>query len=254
MQDVTEADLRRKATGPDSDSTPPVPTHVAIIMDGNGRWAESRGLSRSDGHRGGVENIGRVLRCFADRGVEYLTLFAFSTENWERPDREVGALMELLGEALRDETRLLHDEGVRIKHIGRLDGLSQALQTAIQDSVDLTKSNRLMTLSVAFNYGGRAEIVDAVRSIAAQGLAPEEITEEAIERRLYTRGIPDPDLIIRTGGEMRLSNFLLWQASYAEYYSTPTLWPDFDDAQVAAAIDAYGSRQRRYGRVVESQG
>ena len=249
MQDVTEAALSRADAASAHDGAPSSPTHVAVIMDGNGRWAESRGLSRPDGHRSGVENIRPVLRCFADHGVEYLTLFAFSTENWERPDDEVEALMELLSGALRDEIRPLHEEGVRIKHIGRLDGLAPGLQKAIQDSVELTKDNTLITLSVAFNYGGRAEIVDAVRRIAGQGLAPDEITEEAIERCLYTQGIPDPDLIVRTGGEMRLSNFLLWQASYAEYYSTPTLWPDFDETQVAAALEAYRSRQRRYGRV-----
>ena len=224
-----------------------VPRHVAIIMDGNGRWASERTQPRSEGHRAGVENIRRILRRFVHHGVEYITLFAFSTENWDRPDDEVQVLMELLTEAIERETQPLHEEGVRIKHIGRLDRLSTALQEAIGRSVELTKDNDVLTLSVAFNYGGRAEIVDAVRAIAAAGLAPSEISEEAFEQYLYTRGLPDVDLIIRTAGEMRLSNFLLWQAHYAEYYSTPVFWPDFDEAEVTKALAAYSRRQRRHG-------
>jgi undecaprenyl diphosphate synthase len=224
-----------------------VPRHVAIIMDGNGRWASERTQPRSEGHRAGVENIRRILRRFVHHGVEYITLFAFSTENWDRPDDEVQVLMELLTEAIERETQPLHEEGVRIKHIGRLDRLSTALQNAIARSVELTKDNDVLTLSVAFNYGGRAEIVDAVRAIAAAGLASSEISEEVFQQYLYTRGLPDVDLIIRTAGEMRLSNFLLWQTHYAEYYSTPVFWPDFDEAEVTKALAAYGRRQRRYG-------
>ena len=224
-----------------------VPRHVAIIMDGNGRWASERTQPRSEGHRAGVENIRRILRRFVHHGVEYITLFAFSTENWDRPDDEVQVLMELLTEAIERETQPLHEEGVRIKHIGRLDRLSTALQNAIARSVELTKDNDVLTLSVAFNYGGRAEIVDAVRAIAAAGLASSEISEEVFQQYLYTRGLPDVDLIIRTAGEMRLSNFLLWQTHYAEYYSTPVFWPGFDEAEVTKALAAYGRRQRRYG-------
>ena len=237
----------------DSDGATPaftsIPAHVAIIMDGNGRWAALRGLERSEGHRSGVENIRPVLRSLSERGVKYVTLFAFSTENWRRPEEEVGALMELLSEALRDETMPLHREGVRIRHLGRLDTLSPVLQRAIQESIDLTKDNNRMTLSVAFNYGGRAEIVDAVRSIMADGIAPETITEDVFGQYLYARDIPDPDLVVRTGGEMRLSNFLVWQSAYSEYYSTPSLWPDFDDEEAAKALEAYSLRERRFGKV-----
>ena len=224
------------------------PAHVAIIMDGNGRWAEERNLPRIEGHRAGVENVRRVVRCLSQFGVEYLTIFAFSTENWERPGEEVGALIQLMGEAIRLETEPLHREGVRIRHIGRLDRLPDGLREAIRQSVELTKDNQHMTLSVAYDYGGRAEIIDAVKAVMADGLAPSEVTEAAFERYLYTAGLPDPDLVIRTGGEMRLSNFLLWQAAYAEYYSTDARWPDFDANEVEKALLAYGGRQRRYGK------
>ena len=230
-----------------------VPTHVAIIMDGNGRWATVRGWPRSEGHRSGVENIRPVLRSLSGHGVKYLTLFAFSTENWDRPDEEVDALMELLGEALRHETQPLHREGVRIRHVGRLDGLSPVIQEAIRESIELTKDNERVTLNVAFNYGGRAEIVDAVRAILADGLPPEAVTEAIFEQYLYARDIPDPDLVIRTAGEMRLSNFLVWQSAYSEYYSTPVLWPDFDDEEIAKALAVYSQRERRYGKVASGQ-
>ena len=226
-----------------------VPTHVAVIMDGNGRWATGKGLLRSEGHRRGVENVRRVLRRFAHHDIPYVTLFAFSTENWERPDEEVSALMELIGGALRDETGSLHKEGVRIHHIGRLTGLHESLRRAIADAVELTKNNTRLVLSVAFNYGGKAEIVDAVRQVVASGLSPEAVTESVIERYLYTKDIPDPDMIIRTGGEMRLSNFLLWQAAYSEYYASSTMWPDFDENEIDMAVEAYGQRKRRYGNV-----
>ena len=225
------------------------PKHVAIIMDGNGRWAHRRGLSRSDGHRAGTENVRRVLKRFVHYEVEYLTVFAFSTENWDRPDDEVGFLMELLREAIVKETAELHEEGVRIRHIGRQERLPLGLREALRQSVELTKDNRVITLSVAYNYGSRAEIVDAVRAILADGIDPEKISEDLFQRYLYTNELPDPDLIVRTAGEMRLSNFLLWQAAYAEYYSTPVLWPDFDEEEVTRAMVAYSQRQRRYGRV-----
>jgi undecaprenyl diphosphate synthase len=227
----------------------PVPHHVAIIMDGNGRWARARGLPRAEGHLAGTENVRRVLGAFADHGVKYVTIFAFSTENWGRPQPEVAAILDLLADSLRRETPRLHSEGVRIRHLGRVDRLTQRLRSAIRDSIELTRGNERLTLSVAFDYGGRAEIVDAIRGMVADKLAPSEITEETVGRYLYWQELPDPDLIIRTAGEMRLSNFLLWQSAYSEYYATPVLWPDFDEDEVAKALAVYGQRQRRYGKV-----
>ena len=225
------------------------PRHMAIIMDGNGRWARERGLARSAGHRAGTENIHRVLHSIADGGVKYLTLFAFSTENWERPDEEIDALIGLLAEVLRREVGPLHEQGVRLRHIGRLDRLPRHLQEAIEASVELTKNNDALTLSLAYDYGGRAEIVDAVRAILADRRRSDEITEETFDRYLYTWGLPDVDLVVRTAGEMRLSNFLLWQAHYAEYYTTDAYWPDFDDKEVERALESYALRKRRYGRI-----
>ncbi|MCH8826722.1 MAG: di-trans,poly-cis-decaprenylcistransferase [Chloroflexi bacterium] len=219
-------------------------------MDGNGRWAAGHGRSRSDGHRAGTDNIRNIIRAFDDYGVQYVTLFAFSTENWDRPGDEVQTLISIIQEVIRKEAEDLHQEGVRIRHLGRLDRLSPGLQQAIQDSVELTKNNTRLTLNVAFDYGGRAEITSAVQAIVRDGIEPENITEELFATYLHTDGIPDPDLIIRTAGEMRLSNFLLWQTAYAEYYSTPVYWPDFDEAEVANAIEAYGQRQRRFGKVL----
>lgn len=226
-----------------------LPRHVAIVMDGNGRWAESRSLSRSEGHRIGTENVRRVLRRFSDVGVKYVTLFAFSTENWDRPDDEVGFLMELLGRVIVDETPELHKAGVRIKHIGRLEPLPVKLQNAIRHSVDLTQGNDSIILSVACNYGARAEILDAIQAIIRDGIDPADLSEEIFQTYLQTNELPDPDLIIRTAGEMRLSNFLLWQAAYAEYYSTPVFWPDFDEEEVNKALKEYSHRRRRYGKV-----
>ena len=218
-------------------------------MDGNGRWASERGMHRSEGHRAGVDNVRRITTSFANHDIKYLTLFAFSTENWERPDDEVGFLINLMGEAVRQETQPLHEQGVRIRHIGRLDRLPGGLQGTIRESVELTKYNKGITLNLAYDYGGRAEIIDAVRAMVADGLRPDDITEDTLQRRLYTAGLPDPDLIIRTAGEMRISNFLIWQSAYAEYYATDVHWPDFDELQVAKALEAYGGRQRRYGRL-----
>ena len=226
-----------------------LPRHVAVILDGNGRWASEQGKPRIEGHHAGTENVRRVLEAFAQRRVRYLTLFAFSTENWDRPEDEVQGLFEILREVIDRETQRLHEEGVKIRHLGRLDRLSPPLQRAIRDSSELTKNNTGINLSVAFNYGGRAEILDAVRSIVAEGIATEDITDELFRRHLYTSEIPDPDLIIRTAGELRLSNFLLWQSAYAEYYTTPVLWPDFDAQEVDRALEAYSHRQRRFGKV-----
>ena len=236
-------------TGHESPDVSAVPIHVAIIMDGNGRWAAERGLSRTDGHRAGTENIRRILQAFAAHGVRFLTLFAFSTENWERPTEEVNALIGILQDMIRAETRKLHEEGVRLMHIGRLDRLPEEVRQGIADAVDLTKDNVGITVALAYDYGDRSEMTQAIKSILADGIQASEIDERLIGRYLYTAGMPDPDLIIRTAGEMRISNFLLWQAAYAEYYSTDVYWPDFDETEVEKAVAAYGRRRRKYGRV-----
>jgi undecaprenyl diphosphate synthase len=216
-------------------------------MDGNGRWAKERGLSRQAGHRAGTENIRRIIRYMGERGVPYLTLYAFSTENWTRPRPEVRALMALVGRVIKREIRELHERGVRLVHIGRLENLAPSLRKQVVDAIELTKNNTEMTVAVAFDYGGRAEIVDAVRRIIEEGLSLEQVDEDAISSHLYTAGIPDPDLVIRTAGEMRLSNFLIWQAAYAEYYSTPTYWPDFGPENIEEALQTYAQRERRFG-------
>lgn len=225
-----------------------IPRHIAFIMDGNGRWATARHLPRSVGHRAGVEALRRVVQLCNDYHVPMLTVYAFSTENWGRPREEVNALMGLLWETIRSDVDRLHREGVRLRHVGRLEGLDPDIQKAIAWMEDLTRANDKLELNVCFNYGGRAEIVDAVRKIVATGIPAERITEDLISDSLYTRALPDPDLIIRTGGEMRLSNYLIWQAAYAEYYSTSTLWPDFSQADFVEALDAYAQRKRRFGK------
>ena len=229
----------------------PLPRHVAIIMDGNGRWAQERGLPRLEGHRQGTENIRRVVSAFAKYGTKYLTLFAFSTENWNRPRPEVNGLFRLLAQVIDRETEDLHRREVKLKHVGRLDGLSPRLAKRVKQAVELTKDNTGMTLSVAFNYGGRAEVLDAVRSLLSRGITPADLDEDIFRRYLYTPDLPDPDLIIRTGGEVRVSNFLIWQAAYSEYYFTPAYWPDFGDEEMEKALLAYSQRQRRFGRVPE---
>jgi undecaprenyl diphosphate synthase len=226
-----------------------IPGHVAIIMDGNGRWARARGLPRLAGHKAGTENIRRVLRAAVDFGIKALTVYAFSTENWGRPPEEVAGLMRILGQGIKRETAALSAEGVCIRHSGRLEGVNPRLAKQIQDAVSATCHNQRITLNVAFNYGGRAEIVDAVRHIMRDGHPPEAVTEDLISRYLYSSDLPDPDLIIRTGGEYRLSNFMIWQAAYTEYYATPTFWPDFDEAEIAAALIEYSQRERRFGKV-----
>jgi len=226
-----------------------VPRHIAIIMDGNGRWARERGLPRLAGHRAGTENIRRIVESCVEAGIEVLTLYAFSTENWQRPAEEVRGLLHLLGEVIERETAELHRNGVRILHAGSLEGVPETLAQRIRDAVALTRENTRLTLNVAFNYGGRAEIVHAVRRLISEGVRPEEVTEERLSRALYTGGLPDPDLIIRTAGEMRLSNFLLWQAAYSEYYCTPVYWPDFGRDHLFQALSDYARRQRRFGRV-----
>jgi undecaprenyl diphosphate synthase len=230
-----------------------VPKHVAIIMDGNGRWARARGLPRLAGHRAGTENIRRILEGCVEYGVEVLTIYAFSTENWRRPEDEVRGLMRILEEVIQKEIKELNEKGVRLCHLGRLDGLSPRLQRQIREAIELTKENSRLIVNVAFNYGGRAEILDAVRGLIRDGISYEDIDEELFRRYLYTAGLPDPDLIIRTAGEMRLSNFLIWQAAYAEYYSTPTYWPDFDKDELYRALLAYSQRERKFGQVPGAQ-
>lgn len=234
--------------GPESHNQKP-PRHIAIIMDGNGRWAASRGLPRLSGHREGMENLRRILHACEEFGVYILTLYAFSTENWSRPQEEVGGLMLLAREVIDRELNNFQKRGVRLCHIGQLAGLSPQLVRSIQHAVEVTQNNDRFTLNVAFNYGGRTEILDAVRRLIVERVPPEDITEELFARYLYTGSQPDPDLIIRTAGEVRLSNFLLWQAAYAEYYSTPVYWPDFSKEELGKALSAYAQRDRRFGKV-----
>lgn len=229
-----------------SESQAPV-RHIAIIMDGNGRWATKRHLPRLAGHKAGVDALLRVVECARDEHIEMLSVYVFSTENWTRPKAEVDGLMRLVWETLRLQLQRLHKEGVRLRHLGRLYNLPPDLQSAIRDSVELTKNNRVIDVNVCFNYGGRAELVDAVRQIIADGRDPDSITEELISSYLYTRDLPDPEMVIRTAGEMRVSNFLLWQLAYSEYYATPTLWPDFGREDLLAALESFQKRQRRYG-------
>ena len=224
-----------------------VPAHVGIIMDGNGRWASRRGLPRLAGHHAGTENVRRITIACSDAGVEVLTIYAFSTENWRRPAEEVRGLMTLLAQRIDREAAELHRNNVRIRHIGTLDGINPRLAQRVRAAVELTCNNSGLVLNVAFNYGSRHEIARAVRRIVERGVAAEEITEELIEEHLDTAGLPELDLVIRTGGEMRLSNFLLWQAAYAEYYSTPTCWPDFGREELYAAFAEFGRRTRRFG-------
>ena len=228
-----------------------LPRHIGFIMDGNGRWARQRGLPRLAGHRAGAENLRRVLRACGEWGIKYVTIYAFSTENWGRPKEEVEGLLNLLDQYIDKELPELVKEGVQVRHIGRMDGVPERLQEKIRQAVEATKGNERLILCVAFNYGGRAEIVDAVRKIIAEGYKPEEVDEDLISSHLYTAGIPDPDLIIRTAGEMRLSNFLLWQSAYAEYYSTPVYWPDFDEEELYKALLDFSRRERRFGLVKE---
>jgi len=216
-------------------------------MDGNRRWAQQRRLPTLAGHRAGTENIRRIIQSFADRGVAVLTLYAFSTENWSRPSLEVRGLFRILREVIGRETAALHEAGVQVRHLGSLEQIPPALARAIRRGVERTQDNRKLILNIAFNYGGRRELTDAVRRIVAAGTPAAAVDEQLVAANLYTAGLPDPDLIIRTAGEMRLSNFLIWQAAYAEYYATATLWPDFGPDQVAEALADYARRQRRFG-------
>lgn len=226
-----------------------IPLHVAIIMDGNGRWAAQRGLPRIEGHRAGTENCRTVVRVFSQYGVRYLTLYAFSTENWKRPRFEVRGLFKIMAEFIEREVKALHKEGVRIRHLGKPDELPQNLQHKLQWAVELTRNNTGMTLNIALNYGGRSEIVYAIQQIIRNNIEPQNVNGELLAHYLYTEDTPDPDLIIRTGGELRVSNFLLWQGAYSEYYFTPTFWPDFNQSEVEKALAAYSRRERRLGNL-----
>ena len=225
-----------------------IPCHVAIIMDGNGRWATERNLPRLVGHRAGTENIRQIIEAFSVQGVEFLTLYTFSTENWRRPDEEVSGLMGILGEVIAREAEPLHNQGIRLLHLGRTDKISLDLQKSMADAVELTKDNQGMTISLAFNYGGRDEILRAVKNIVKDGICAEGLDEGTFGNYLYTAEIPDPDLIIRTAGELRLSNFLLWQSAYSEYYWSEVYWPDFGTKEIDMALLEYRRRVRRYGQ------
>ncbi|HID53755.1 MAG TPA: isoprenyl transferase [Anaerolineae bacterium] len=228
-----------------------IPTHVAIIMDGNGRWAKQRHLPRQAGHRAGAENIRRIINACVEFDIKILTIYAFSTENWGRPEREVRALMKIISRVIDQELDELHAQGVCLHHLGSMTGVEPSLQERVRRALELTKNNDRLILNVAFNYGGRDEILHAVKQILADGISPDELTEELFSSYLFTRGLPDPDLVIRTSGELRISNFLIWQAAYAEYYPTPTYWPDFGREDLYEAIVAYNQRERRFGLVPE---
>jgi undecaprenyl diphosphate synthase len=220
-------------------------------MDGNGRWAKARGLPRVAGHQAGVDNMRRILEHCVQREVKVLSIYAFSTENWGRPPEEVSGLMRLLGLTIQRQLNDLNKNGVRILHSGRMEGINPQLQKQILHALEVTRNNERITLNVAFNYGGRAEILDAVRHMIQDGVRPENLSEELLSSYLYTANLPDPDMIVRTGGEWRLSNFLIWQAAYAEYYTTPTYWPDFDESELDKALAEYSRRERRFGRVLQ---
>ena len=225
------------------------PQHVAIIMDGNGRWALSRGKPRLAGHRAGTENLREIIRASVEFGVKYLTIYAFSTENWGRPPAEVKGLMHIFENVIDKELDELHEEGVQLRHIGRLDKLAPKLRKKVLSAIELTKENERLILNIAFNYGGRDEIVYAIQNMLQDGVSADEVDIELINQYLFTAGTPDPDLIIRTSGELRTSNFLIWQSAYSEWYITPTYWPDFSKEEYAKALNTYAQRDRRYGGV-----
>ena len=230
-----------------SESEQRVPYHLGIIMDGNGRWARERNLPRLEGHRAGTENLRRTLRACVDLGIKVLTIYAFSTENWGRPRAEIRGLMSILESVIDRELAELHENGVQLRHVGKLEGINKTLQRKVRHAIELTKDNDTLILNVAFNYGGRAELVDAIRRMIEDGVPPDDVDEALVDSYLYTAGVPDPDMIVRTSGEFRVSNFLIWQGAYSEYYVTPTYWPDFDRAELELALEHYAQRERRFG-------
>lgn len=239
---------RAQARGVDLAS---LPLHVAMIMDGNGRWARSKGLQRLLGHREGYKTLRAVLLNASELGIRYLTVYAFSAENWRRPEDEVKGLMKLIEQAARDELRLMHQNNVRVQVAGRVDAVPEGLRQALRHGIETTKGNTGITFTLAINYGGRAEIVDAIKRMMSEGIAPDEVTEEVVSQHLYNPSHPDPDLMIRTAGEMRWSNFLLWQGAYTELYVTDVPWPDFGENELLDAVTTYQQRTRKFGAVVE---
>jgi len=225
------------------------PSHVAIIMDGNGRWAAQRGLPRLAGHERGTDNIRRITTAAAELGIDYLTLWAFSTDNWRRPRAEIDGILRILAEVIKREVEELDRQGAQLRHIGSLEGLDPALQKAVTSAIERTKDNDRLILTLAFNYSGRQELIAAVRSLIESGASANDIDESTLQEHLFTRNLPDPDLIIRTSGEYRISNFLLWQSAYSEFVFTPTLWPDFGPDDLHDAVREYGRRDRRFGGV-----
>jgi len=235
-----------------TDQTCKIPCHIAIIMDGNGRWAEARGLTRLEGHRAGTENLRQIIKGCREKGVKHLTIYAFSTENWRRPKSEVDGLLNILENYLDQELDELCREGVKLHHIGRLDAMPEPTRKKVEHSMELTCNNDVLNLHLAWNYGGRDEIIYAIQQMIKGKVPVEQVTEELVDQYLFTAGTPDPDLIIRTSGEMRISNFLIWQSAYSEWYFTPTLWPDFDKAELFKAIEVFGQRDRRFGKISSS--
>ena len=225
----------------------PLPNHVAIVPDGNGRWAEQRGLPRLEGHRAGAENMWRIVQYLNEYPIKCITLYGFSTENWNRPENEVNGLFRLLEEFINQKTPEVHKMGIRLRHLGSLEELPQQLQQAINKAVELTRKNAGLNLNVAFNYGGRAEIIYAVRHLIADGVPSQKVDEKLFSNYLFTAGLPDVDLLIRTADELRLSNFLIWQSVYSEYYTTKVLWPDFGKEDIEKALRSYRRRRRRFG-------
>ena len=248
-QPPTAESIDEPSNGSEAEIDLAVPRHVAIIMDGNGRWAARRGLPRVVGHERGTDNIRPITFAAGDLGIKYLTLWAFSTENWRRPADEIQGIMRILGEVIDRETQELHRQGAQLRHIGSLEGLDPELRQSVLDAIELTKNNDKLVLTLAFNYGGRQEIAHAIQSIVASGVRADEVTDGLIAKHLYTRDLPDPDLVIRTSGEYRMSNFLLWQAAYAELFFSPVLWPDFGPDELKEAVRDYGRRERRFGHI-----
>ena len=231
-----------------TDSLPvKIPVHIGIIMDGNGRWALARGLPRMAGHRAGTENLRRIIEACIEFGIKYLTIYAFSTENWGRPTAEVQGLMRIFENVIDTELQELHDQGVRLRHIGRLDRVRPSFRKKVLKAIEYTKDNDRLILNIAFNYGGRDEIVCAIQSMIADGIKAEEVTDQLVSHYLFTAGVPDPDMIIRTSGELRGSNFLIWQGAYSEWYFPAAYWPDFDRQELLKAIEEFNQRERRYG-------
>lgn len=230
-----------------TDQTTKIPVHIAIIMDGNGRWAEARGLTRLEGHRAGTENLRQVIKGCLEKGVKHLTIYAFSTENWKRPKEEIDGLITILEVYLEKELEELCREGVRLHHIGRLESMPERTRIKVEHSIEVTCKNTALTLHLAWNYGGRDEIIHVIQEMLRNNVNPEDVNEALVDSYLFTAGVPDPDLVIRTSGEMRISNFLIWQSAYSEWYFTPTLWPDFNKAELFKAIETYSQRDRRFG-------